>query len=62
MKPTLKNEVNANCLVRLQDVDKIQKKIQKQFDQKSLKDLLSKAINLQERARLQSLLAPNAGA
>ena len=63
MKPTLENEVNANCLVGLQDVDRrVQKKIQEKFDQKSLNGLLSQAINVRERARLQSLLAPNAGA
>ena len=58
MKPTLENEVNANWL----EVDRrIQKKIQEQFDQKSLNDL-SQAINVREGAWLQSPLAPNAGA
>ena len=63
IKPTLENEVNANCLDGLQDGDRrIQKKIQEKFDQKSLNDLPSQAINGRERARFQSLLTPNAGA
>ena len=61
MKPTLENEVNANCLVGLQDVDKRTQKIQEKSDQRSLNDL-SQATNVREIARLQSLLAPNAGA
>ena len=47
----------------MHDVDsKFKKKNQEKFDQESLKDLLSQATNLGERARLQCLLAPNAGA
>ena len=62
MKTTVENEVNAICFVGLQDVDRrIQKNIQEQIDQKSLKDLQSQARCVRERARLQSLLAPNAG-
>ena len=53
MKPNLENEVNANCLVGLQNVDRrIHKKIQEKFDQKSLNDLLSQETNVRERARL----------
>ena len=63
MKPILENEDNTICLVGLQDVDRrIQHKIQEKFDQKSLNDLLLQAKNVRVRARLQSLLAPNAGA
>ena len=63
MKPYLENEVHANCLVGLQDVDRrIQRKIQEKFDQKSLNDLLLQAINMRKRAPLQSLFALNAGA
>ena len=61
MKPTLVNEVIANCLVGLKDVDmRNQKKIQKKFDQRSLHDRLSQATNLQERAVSQPLHFPNA--
>ena len=52
MKPTLENEVNANCLVGLQDVDR----------RKFRKSLIKGHSNVREIARLQSLLAPNAGA
>ena len=53
MKTNLDNEVNANCHVRLQDVDRrIQKKIHV---------LLTQATNVRG-ARLQSLLDPKAGA